>query len=137
MRFSPPTGNFQSDSLKGARIAPVLAIAGLIVLAFSHHHAGAQGLPAIPADTATSDTATSDSAAMGTSTPTAIQAPESEAAEVPNPSDGEDGFVVEVDPGQSLNRNKSLPLAMLFSAALPGAGEYYLQEKGHAKAFLL
>ncbi|MDQ3000258.1 MAG: hypothetical protein M3Y08_03185 [Fibrobacterota bacterium] len=50
---------------------------------------------------------------------------------------GPDDLTIEVDPGQSRNREKSLPLAMFLSAAMPGTGEYYLQEKGNAKAFLL
>jgi hypothetical protein len=66
-------------------------------------------------------------------TPT-TEAPSIESAEGPG---GPDDLTIEVDPGQSRNREKSLPLAMLLSAALPGTGEYYLQEKGNAKAFLL
>lgn len=50
---------------------------------------------------------------------------------------GPDDVTIEVDPGQSRNKDKSLPLAMLLSAALPGSGEFYLNEKGNAKAFLL
>jgi hypothetical protein len=53
--------------------------------------------------------------------------------EAPGPED----ITVEVDPGQSRNKDRSLPLAMLFSAALPGSGELYLREKTDAKAFLL
>lgn len=52
-------------------------------------------------------------------------------------TEGPGEITIEVDEGQSRNRGKSLPLAMLFSAALPGTGEYYLEEKGKAKAFLL
>lgn len=54
-----------------------------------------------------------------------------------NEAPGPDDVTIEVDPGQSRNKDKSLPLAMLLSAALPGSGEYYLHEKGNAKAFLL
>ena len=46
-------------------------------------------------------------------------------------------ITVEVDPRQSRNQNRSLPLAMLYSAVLPGTGELYLREKPDAKAFLL
>ncbi len=46
-------------------------------------------------------------------------------------------LVIEVDRTQSQNVGKSLPLAMLLSLALPGAGETYLGDKGHAKVFLL
>ncbi|MDB5104079.1 MAG: hypothetical protein JWP91_1768 [Fibrobacteres bacterium] len=60
--------------------------------------------------------------------PTAPQAMEAQ---------GPDDLTIEVDPGQSRNKDKSLPLAMLFSAALPGSGELYLHEQGNAKAFLL
>jgi hypothetical protein len=54
-------------------------------------------------------------------------------AEEPGPDD----VTIEVDPGQSRNKDKSLPLAMVLSATLPGSGEWYLHEKGNAKAFLL
>ena len=50
---------------------------------------------------------------------------------------GSDEVTIEVDPGQSRNKDKSLALAMLLSATLPGSGEFYLNEKGNAKAFLL
>ena len=63
----------------------------------------------------------------------AAQAPSVDAAEAPGPGD----LTIEVDPGQSRNKDKSLPLAMLLSAALPGSGEMYLHEKANAKAFLL
>ncbi len=46
-------------------------------------------------------------------------------------------LTIEIDPAQSRNAHKSLPLAMLYSVALPGAGEWYLQEKSSAKVFLL
>lgn len=46
-------------------------------------------------------------------------------------------ITVEVDPRQSRNQDRSLPLAMLYSAVLPGTGELYLREKPDAKAFLL
>lgn len=65
--------------------------------------------------------------------------PETPAASPATPVDssGPGDLVIEVDPKQSRNTRKSLPLAMLFSAVLPGTGEYYLEDKGHAKAFLL
>lgn len=59
------------------------------------------------------------------------------AAAEPPGAPSPDDVTIEVDPGQSRNKDKSLPLAMLFSAALPGSGEFYLNEKGNAKAFLL
>jgi hypothetical protein len=70
--------------------------------------------------------------------PAAVAPAESAAsvAESPEAPDAED-VTIEVDPGQSRNKDKSLPLAMLFSATLPGSGEFYLNEKGNAKAFLL
>ena len=46
-------------------------------------------------------------------------------------------FTIEVDKKHSRNEHRSLPLALLLSATLPGAGEYYLQEKNRAKVFLL
>ena len=59
----------------------------------------------------------------------------------PAASQGEPGdegdLTIEVDKNISRNRGKSLPLALLLSATLPGAGEYYLQEKGRAKTFFL
>jgi hypothetical protein len=45
--------------------------------------------------------------------------------------------VIEVDQRQSKNASKSLPIAMLCSALLPGSGEYYLEDKGPGKVFLL
>ncbi len=45
--------------------------------------------------------------------------------------------VIEIDPGDYKNQDKSLGLALLFSAILPGTGEYYLQDKQSAKAFWL
>lgn len=78
----------------------------------------------------------------------ATAAPEAPAAPVPSQKAaveaspgmqvaGPDEVTIEVDPGQSRNKDKSLALAMLFSATLPGSGELYLHEKGNAKAFLL
>jgi hypothetical protein len=64
-------------------------------------------------------------------------APESSKASAAEDSSGPGDLVIEVDHRQAENSRKSLPLAMLLSAALPGAGDYYLQDKGHAKAFLL
>jgi len=46
-------------------------------------------------------------------------------------------LMIEVDPKLSKNANKSLPLALAMSAFLPGAGEIYLSDQGHAKIFLL
>ena len=51
--------------------------------------------------------------------------------------EGSEDLVIEVDQKQSQNVHKSLPLALLYSAVLPGSGEYYLRDRGHAKAFLL
>jgi hypothetical protein len=56
--------------------------------------------------------------------------------EIEAPSD-EGDITVEIDPRQSRNQDRSLALAMLYSAALPGAGELYLREKPNAKAFFL
>lgn len=58
------------------------------------------------------------------------------APEAAVPSDSND-ITVEVDPRQSRNQDRSLPLAMFYSAVLPGAGELYLREKPNAKAFML
>jgi len=63
-------------------------------------------------------------------------APAASAPEIENPSNSED-ITVEVDPRQSRNQDRSLGLAMLYSAVLPGTGELYLREKPNAKAFLL
>lgn len=46
-------------------------------------------------------------------------------------------MVIEIDPKQSRNSNKSLPLALGLSALLPGAGEIYLSDKKPAQVFLL
>ena len=46
-------------------------------------------------------------------------------------------ITIEVDQSKSKNEGKSLALALAFSAVLPGSGEYYLQEKGRGKTFLL
>jgi hypothetical protein len=67
---------------------------------------------------------------------TAAAKPEAAAAPAQEASDSGD-VVIEVDKNQSRNKDKSLPLAMALSAVLPGAGEYYLGEKGKAKAFFL
>ena len=74
----------------------------------------------------------------------ALEAPAADSAQAPKAAEaaavdvpGPDDIVVEVDPGQSRNKDRSLPLAMLFFATLPGAGELYLGEKTDAKAFLL
>lgn len=66
-----------------------------------------------------------------------VEAPSIEIPATAPVADGPDDITIEVDPAQSRNRGKSLPLAMFLSVALPGAGEYYLEEKGIAKAFLL
>lgn len=84
----------------------------------------------IPADT----NAMSDSAKTST-----IPSPASatiEAAPIVA-AQGSDDITVEVDPTQSVNKDRSLALAMLYSATLPGAGEFYLRERTNAKAFLL
>lgn len=82
--------------------------------------------PSAPASTAPVTPAPASPAPM---------APPEASAGAPEPGPGD--VTIEVDPGQSRNKDKSLALAMLFSAALPGSGEYYLHEKGNAKAFLL
>jgi hypothetical protein len=79
-------------------------------------------------------TAVPASAAPVTPAPAPTAAPAA-APEAEGP--GPDDVTIEVDPGQSRNKDKSLALAMLLSATLPGSGEYYLREKGNAKAFLL
>ncbi len=56
--------------------------------------------------------------------------------EIDSDNDADD-FVVSIDTTQSENVGKSLSLAMLFSAALPGGGEYYLKSKETAKKFIL
>ncbi len=53
------------------------------------------------------------------------------------PEDQGPDQVIEVDHRQSQNAGKSLALALVLSATLPGTGEVYLQDKAHAKAFLL
>ncbi len=93
--------------------------------------------PAAAADSAKPDPSavspTAAPAAAPVAEPTAAPAAVPE-AEVPA---GEGDILVEIDPRQSRNRDRSLALAMLYSAALPGAGELYLREKPNAKAFLL
>lgn len=74
-------------------------------------------------------------ASGGSAASPATAAPTAAPAEAAPPGEGD--IVVEVDPRQSRNRDRSLPLAMLFSAALPGAGELYLREKPQAKTFFL
>ncbi len=64
------------------------------------------------------------------------KAPGAEGPELEIPSNASD-ITVEVDPRQSRNQDRSLGLAMLYSAVLPGTGELYLREKPNAKAFLL
>ncbi|MEO6095467.1 MAG: hypothetical protein ABIW76_07255 [Fibrobacteria bacterium] len=85
----------------------------------------APAVPALPTAVAPAETAVP--------APAAAEPATAESPLVP----GSDEVTIEVDPGQSRNKNKSLPLAMLFSATLPGSGEFYLNEKGNAKAFLL
>src|SRR4051812_16723438 len=46
-------------------------------------------------------------------------------------------ITIEVDSSQTRNENKSLGLALLGSAVLPGAGEAYLREEKSARNFLL
>ena len=45
-------------------------------------------------------------------------------------------ITVEIDSARNKNENRSLGVALLGSALLPGAGEGYLREGGSAKAFL-
>jgi TM2 domain-containing membrane protein YozV len=46
-------------------------------------------------------------------------------------------FTIEIDSSSTRNKDKSLGLALLASAAVPGMGEAYLGQPGSAKAFLL
>jgi hypothetical protein len=71
--------------------------------------------------------------AIPDSTPMAETVVSEKAVEVPGPND----LVIEVDKSQSINRHKSLPLAILCSVVLPGSGEVYLNDRGRGKAFLL
>lgn len=87
-----------------------------------------------PAAKAPGDSAIAAPATVAPASSTTPAAPSGETAQ--GPQDPDD-ITIEVDPGQSRNKNKSLPLAMLLSATLPGSGELYLHEKGNAKAFLL
>lgn len=89
--------------------------------------------PSAAADSAKPDPSAVPPTAAPAAAPTAAPATARE-AEVPA---GEGDILVEIDPRQSRNRDRSLALAMLYSAALPGAGELYLREKPNAKAFLL
>ena len=50
---------------------------------------------------------------------------------------GSKDITIEVDSSQTKNQDKSLGLAMLGSAVLPGAGEAYLNEDKSARNFLL
>jgi len=88
----------------------------------------ATSAPAAPADTAKSAPQVGAAPVSG--------APAAEAPVVEAPADAGD-ITVEVDPRQSRNQDRSLPLAMLYSAILPGTGELYLREKPNAKAFML
>lgn len=107
----------------------------------------AKASAAAPADTSESaapmDTAKSGVAAAPVlPAPAAVAMPPADtlapsAITAPEPSPDPGAITVEVDPGQSVNKDKSLALAMLYSAALPGSGELYLREKTNAKAFLL
>ena len=57
------------------------------------------------------------------------------------PDEGEAGssrdITIEIDSTQMKNQDKSLGLALLGSAVLPGAGEAYLTENKSARNFLL
>lgn len=97
-----------------------------------------------PADTlkaaapAAPDSAASDTAATRTTADTSRPADTARAAAPAIPAEPDpDAITVEVDPAQSVNKDKSLALAMFSSAVLPGTGELYLREQGNAKAFLL
>jgi hypothetical protein len=97
-----------------------------------------QVLPAAPAGTVPIPAAAvpSDSAKPAVAADSAISPPTAVAPIGDGPDEGND-ISVEIDPRQSRNRDRSLALAMLYSAALPGAGELYLREKPNAKAFML
>ena len=118
----PATAAPPSDTAKPAVVnAPVTPAA-------DSARPSAAGVPAAPA----ADTSKAEVAAPADS---ARKAPPAEAAGPEIEAPGEPGpgeMVVEVDPGQSRNKDRSLPLAMLYSAVLPGAGELYLREKPDA-----
>lgn len=117
--------------------APAPAEVEVEVKAPSATPPAAQIPEAPPADSAAGKTALPTDPAPDAATPAAptVAAPLIQATGLE--STGPDDVTIEVDPGQSRNKDKSLALAMLFSATLPGSGEYYLNEKGNAKAFLL
>ncbi len=46
-------------------------------------------------------------------------------------------FTIEVDQSRSQNEGKSLGMALLLSAAVPGIGEAYLKDRNKARTFLL
>lgn len=99
----------------------------------------------LPADTlkaaapvAPDSAAAADTVATRTTADTSRPADTTRAAAPSVPEEPDpDAITVEVDPGQSVNKDKSLVLAMFSSAVLPGTGELYLREQGNAKAFLL
>lgn len=102
--------------------------------------APAASAPAAPAPVAPAPAAPAPAAPAPVAPAPVAPFPAAEVSPVAAPasdSPGQDDVTIEVDPGQSRNKDKSLALAMLLSASLPGSGEYYLREKGNAKAFLL
>ncbi len=114
------------DSVKSAQSVPV-----------------ADPAPAPIPDTV-SGTVTAPAPAPGAAAPNPIPAPApsvqakpDSAAETVVGADEPEGITIEVDANQSRNQGKSLPLALLLSATLPGSGELYLEDRGKAKTFLL
>jgi hypothetical protein len=105
-------------------------------------NASGAGPAAAPADSGKAGQAASRGNATATPAPSGkpdtarTAAPAAAAPETGSPSDAGD-ITVEIDPRQSRNQDRSLALAMLYSAVLPGTGELYLREKPDAKAFLL
>ena len=94
--------------------------------------ADSAAIDSVAAGSSSVQSVAADSAAPADSGAAAAAASASAAA-----SEGPGDLTIEVDESRSRNEGKSLPLAMLYSAVLPGAGELYLQEKGRAKTFLL
>lgn len=122
-------------------LRPLLALAAALLLAVSPALAAEEELELsapqadsvipVPAPAVESPAAApSDSAQPAPAAEIAIDGPA-----VDGPA--EDGLTIEVDQSQSKNEGKSLPLALLYSALLPGGGELYLDEKPKAKTFLL
>ena len=115
--------------------APVVHAAAVDVPEIEEPSTAAPATSASPA--APADSAKQPAVVNLPVTPAAPGSAPTESHEVQIEPPGPDDITVEVDPGQSRNKDRSLPLAMLFSATLPGSGELYLGEKTDAKTFLL